>query len=61
MTIRIIEDGPDIILTRGEAERLRKEWQKVCQYNVEPPTFEEFVRSRKASETKVKVKADVVR
>lgn len=46
MTIKIIEDGPDIFLTRSEEQHLRREWEKCCQYTVDPPTFEEFVRSR---------------
>lgn len=47
MTIKIIEDGPDIVLTQSEAEHLRRQWTKCCQYHVDPPTFEEFVRGRK--------------
>jgi hypothetical protein len=47
MTINIIPDGPPITLTASEADRLHREWQKCCQYTVNPPTFEEFVRTEK--------------
>jgi hypothetical protein len=49
MAIKII-DEPDIHLTAGEHARLQREWQKACAYTVNPPTFEDFVRRKKAPE-----------
>jgi hypothetical protein len=46
VTLKIIDDPEMIALTASEAVHLRREWWKACQYNTEPPTFEEFVRSR---------------
>jgi hypothetical protein len=45
MTIRILPE-PDIYLTPGEHARLRREYAKLISMCVDPPTFEEFVRSR---------------
>lgn len=47
MTIRIVEDGPDITLTRSQHNRLRQEYEKAFQMFIgHLPTFEEYVRSR---------------
>lgn len=45
MSIKII-DEPEIRLTRGQHDRLMREWKRSCQYTTEPPTFEDFVRSQ---------------
>ena len=50
MSIRIIEDGPEITLTESEAAHLRREWQQANSFTTRPSTFEEFVRSRKTRE-----------
>lgn len=48
MTIRIVPDGPDIELTESEYARLRGEYAKAFSHFAGiPPTFEEWVRSRK--------------
>lgn len=47
MAIKIIEDGPDITLTRSEYNRLYAEYSKAFMlYAGTPPTFEEWVRER---------------
>lgn len=46
MSIRIIEDGPEIVLPRSEYERLNREWQENCRYMVGAPSFETWLRSR---------------
>lgn len=46
MSIRIIEDGPEITLTRSEYERLLGEWRTSCTYSAKPLSFEEWVRNR---------------
>lgn len=44
MSIRIIEDGPEITLTRSEHERLIREWHQVNMYSSRPMSFEDYVR-----------------
>lgn len=46
MTIKIIKEET-IYLTQTEHERLRKDWEAVCSYNTDPPTFEEYVKRNK--------------
>jgi len=47
MGIKIVEDGPDITLTRSEHTRFMQEYQRAYQLYAGPvPTFEEFVRNR---------------
>lgn len=45
MTIKIVEDGPDIVLTRSEHRRYMEAYRNFCKFHVSPPSFEEFVRS----------------
>lgn len=47
MAIKII-DEPDIYLTAAENERLLRDWERMCQYTLDPPSFESYVRSKKA-------------
>jgi hypothetical protein len=49
MAIKIIDDGPEIVITRSEHVRLSREYQQVTSFMVDPPTFEDFVRSRAQS------------
>lgn len=44
MSIRVI-DEPDILLTRSEYERLRREWESEQQYTTAPTSFETWLRS----------------
>ena len=47
MTIRIIEDGPEIAMTRSEHNRLMAEYAEAFMfYAGTPPTFEDWVRQR---------------
>lgn len=46
MTIRVIPDPGEIVLTASEHAHLQREWQAACAFTTRPPTFEEFVRSR---------------
>lgn len=46
MTIRLVTE-PDIHLTQSEFERYRREWERMAMFMVDPPSFEEFVRTRK--------------
>lgn len=48
MAIKIIEDGPPIVMTRSEYERLVRAWHQECTHCVNPPPFEEWVRDQKA-------------
>ena len=48
MSNRIIEEAP-IYMTAGELQRLRREYEQECSYRVDPPTFEDWVRARRAS------------
>ena len=47
MAIRIIDDQPDVVLTRAEHDRLQQEYQQNMMFMVNPPSFEEWVRSRR--------------
>lgn len=46
MAIKIMEE-PDIHLSRDEHDRLRQEYERRCQFMVDPPSFEKWVRSYK--------------
>lgn len=46
MSIRVI-DEPDILLTRSEYERLRREWESEQQYTTAPTSFETWLRNRR--------------
>lgn len=49
MAIKIIPDGPDISLTENEAAKLLAEYRQAFMfYAGTPPTFESWVRTRKA-------------
>lgn len=48
MSIKIIEDGPPIVMKRSEYERAAQEYLSATSYMVNPPSFEEWVRSRQA-------------
>jgi len=47
MSIRIIDEKPDIYLTQSEHDRLMREWRQACMFMVNPPNFEEYVRSHR--------------
>lgn len=47
MSIHIIDNAPDIYLTRDEHEHLQREYQQFVMFNADPPTFEGFVRMRR--------------
>jgi hypothetical protein len=48
MAIKIIDSQPDIYITRSEYDRLKNEWNKCCQFMVDPPSLEEWIeRNRK--------------
>lgn len=47
MSIKIIDDGPEIVLTQSEHERLLSEYQKAMQYYAGPYiSFETWVRTK---------------
>ena len=46
MSIRIIEDGPEITLTRSEHARLIEEWKQNCMCSARPLFFEAWLRER---------------
>ena len=46
MTIKVIEDGEDIVLTRSEMERLQREWEQSQRYTTEPQSFESWLRGQ---------------
>jgi uncharacterized protein YciU (UPF0263 family) len=46
MSIKIIKDGADIVLTQSEYLRLMREYERCISFMVDPPTFEEWVRGR---------------
>lgn len=48
MAIKIIPER-DIHLTQAEHERLRREYQQLCTYMVDPPSFEVWVRQRQSA------------
>lgn len=48
MSIKIVDEKPDIYLTQTEHDCLRIEYDKMVMFMVDPPSFEEFVRQRKA-------------
>lgn len=41
--IKILE-GEQIAVTRAEYEQLRREYERMCMFMVDPPSFEAFVR-----------------
>lgn len=43
--IKIIKPN-DTYLTQAELERLRREYDQVCMYQVDPPSFEVWVEQR---------------
>ena len=47
MAIKIIEE-PDIYLTQAEHGRLSREYQQAISFHANPPSFETWVRARKA-------------
>lgn len=49
MAIRIIDDQPDIHLTRAEYDRLLREWQASQAMTAMPQEFEAWIRARHAS------------
>jgi hypothetical protein len=52
MTIHIIDEQPDIYLTREQYHRLMQEYQKAFQfYSGIVPTFEDWVRHGKTQVT----------
>lgn len=47
MTIHIIDDSPDIYLSRGDYARYRQEYERAMMFYAGPHiTFEEWVRQR---------------
>lgn len=44
MAIKIIDEKPDIYLTRAEHDRLQQEYRQFCMFHSAPPSFEEYVR-----------------
>jgi len=60
MSIKIVEDGPEVVLTRSEHTRLQHEYQKAfMMYSGPVPTFEEFVRQR-LTENKIQILNELV-
>ena len=51
MSIKIIEDGPEIVLTQSEYARLAREYKRAVMMMVDPPTFEEWVRRHRKERT----------
>lgn len=51
MSIRIIEDEPEIVLTRSEHARLQREWQASQQMTVMPQDFETWLRGGRTPST----------
>lgn len=45
MAIRIIDDQPDVVLTRSEHQRLMREYESLT-HMVDKPDFETWVRRR---------------
>lgn len=45
MAIKIIDTKPDIYLTQSEYDRYMRDYQKMGMFMVNPPSFEEYVRS----------------
>jgi hypothetical protein len=47
MTIKIVEDGPDVTVTRSDYNRFAQEHRKAFQMYVGPiPTLEQYIRQR---------------
>lgn len=47
MSIRIIDSGPEIVLTQDEYERLFHEYQEMMMFYAGPPiSFETWVRQK---------------
>lgn len=46
MSIKVV-DGPQIVLTREEYERLQREYQRTVMHMVNAPSFETWVRRQK--------------
>lgn len=44
MSIEIIEDT--IRISRADYDKYKREWEKACQYRVDPPTLEAFIRQQ---------------
>ena len=51
MSIRIVEDLPEVVLTRSEYDRLHREWRSTQSYTTHPQDFESWVRGRSATST----------
>jgi len=47
MAIKIKRE-PDVEITREEHDEFQNEYQKQCAFMVDPPSFETWVRRRKA-------------
>jgi hypothetical protein len=47
MSIKIIEDGPEIVLTRTEHEVLYREWEESQKFTSAPASFETWLRRKK--------------
>lgn len=50
MAIKIIKEDT-VYLTEAEVARYTREWEAVCSYNTNPPTFEEYVRQHHKNNT----------
>lgn len=45
MAIKIIDTKPDIYLTQSEHDKHKHDYHQMCMFMVNPPSFEEYVRS----------------
>ena len=45
MRIRIV-DNPEIVITESQRRMYQQKWERLCQYHVNPPSFEEYVRQQ---------------
>lgn len=62
MAIKIVEDGPELTLTRSEHSRLLDEYQRQYMFYAGiVPTFEEWVRAKKGSVNEVTTSKGLLR
>jgi len=48
MNINIIDVQEEINITRAEYEKARREYESLCMFMVDPPSFEEWLAQRQS-------------